>query len=187
MSLFRLHTRFVIWLDACFKFCWFCSLRTLSPLCVLDGSPVPIFYCSYSMICLFDFISYNLFNFFLNSKSYLNLKELTILLFWVKDAYSYRSNFFFKNTSFIQLVRTVYLWLVWASQVVQMVKNLPAMQETWVQSLSWDGPLEEGMATHSSILAWRIPMDKEVWQCKVHEVTKSQHNWATKHRTAWLM
>ena len=39
----------------------------------------------------------------------------------------------------------------------QMVKNLPAMWETWVQSLGWDDPLEKGMATHSSILAWRIP------------------------------
>ena len=38
-----------------------------------------------------------------------------------------------------------------------MVKNLPAMQETWVQSLGWEDPLEKGMATHSSILAWRIP------------------------------
>ena len=38
-----------------------------------------------------------------------------------------------------------------------MVRNLPAMQETWVRSLDWEDPLEEGMATHSSILAWRIP------------------------------
>ena len=42
-------------------------------------------------------------------------------------------------------------------RVDQTVKNLPAMWETWVQSLGWDDPLEEGMATHSSILAWRIP------------------------------
>ena len=41
--------------------------------------------------------------------------------------------------------------------VAQMVKNLPAMQETQVQSLGWEDPVEEGMATHSSILAWRIP------------------------------
>ena len=41
--------------------------------------------------------------------------------------------------------------------MTQMVKNLPAMQETWVQSLGWEDPLEKGMATHSSILAWRIP------------------------------
>ena len=44
--------------------------------------------------------------------------------------------------------------------VAQMVKNLPAMQETWVRSLGWEDPLEKGTATHSSILAWRIPMDR---------------------------
>ena len=45
----------------------------------------------------------------------------------------------------------------WVSLVAQMVNNLPAMRETWVRSLNWEDPLEEGMATHSSILAWRIP------------------------------
>ena len=47
------------------------------------------------------------------------------------------------------------------SMVVQMVKNLPIMQETWVQSLGQEDPLKEGMATHSSILAWRIPWTEE--------------------------
>ena len=45
----------------------------------------------------------------------------------------------------------------WASLVAQVVKNPPAMRETWVQSLGWEDPLEKGKATHSSILAWRIP------------------------------
>ena len=45
----------------------------------------------------------------------------------------------------------------WASLVAQLVKNLPAMWETWVRSLGWEDPLEKGKATHSSILAWRIP------------------------------
>ena len=45
----------------------------------------------------------------------------------------------------------------WASLVAQLVKNLPAMRETWVQSLEWEDPLEKGKAMHSSILAWRIP------------------------------
>ena len=45
--------------------------------------------------------------------------------------------------------------------VAQMVKNLPAMQETQVQALGWEDPLEKGMATHSSILAWRIPWTEE--------------------------
>ena len=46
--------------------------------------------------------------------------------------------------------------LLWASFVAQLVKNLPAMQETWVRSLGWEDPLEMGKAIHSSILAWRI-------------------------------
>ena len=54
-----------------------------------------------------------------------------------------------------------------------MVKNLSAVQETWVRSLGWEDPLEEGMATHSSILAWRIPMDRGAWQAIVHKVAKS--------------
>ena len=48
-----------------------------------------------------------------------------------------------------------------ASLVAHMVKNQPAMQETWVQSLDWEDPLEKGMATHSSILTWRIPCTEE--------------------------
>ena len=52
-----------------------------------------------------------------------------------------------------------------------VVKNPSAMQEpqeTWVQSLQWEDPLQEGMATHSSILAWRIPVDRGDWQATVH-------------------
>ena len=45
--------------------------------------------------------------------------------------------------------------------MAQMVKNLPEMRETWVGSLGWEDPLEEGMATYSSILAWRIPWTEE--------------------------
>ena len=62
----------------------------------------------------------------------------------------------------------------WASLVTQMVKNLPAMQETWVWSLGQEDPLEEGMTTHSSIPAWRIPMDRGAWWATVHGVAKSQ-------------
>ena len=47
-------------------------------------------------------------------------------------------------------------YMKWASLESQLVKNLPAMRETWVQSLGWEDPLEEGMATHSSLLAWRV-------------------------------
>ena len=53
-------------------------------------------------------------------------------------------------------------------------KNLPAVWETWVWSLGWEDALEKGKATHSSILAWRIPVDRGAWQATVHGVTKSQ-------------
>ena len=61
-----------------------------------------------------------------------------------------------------------------ASLVAQMVKNLPAMWETGVRSLGTEDPLEKEMVTHSSILAWRIPMDRGAWQAAVHGVTKSR-------------
>ena len=61
----------------------------------------------------------------------------------------------------------------WASLVALLVKNVRAMWETLVQSLGWEDPLEEGTATHSSIPAWRIPMDREAWWATVHEITKS--------------
>ena len=54
--------------------------------------------------------------------------------------------------------------------MVQAVKYPPAMQETWVQSLVWEDPLEEGKATHSSILVWRIPRTEEPGGATVHDV-----------------
>ena len=58
-----------------------------------------------------------------------------------------------------------------ASLVTQLVKDLPAMQETWVRSLGWEDPLEKEMATYSSILAWRMPWTEEPG--RLHGVTKS--------------
>ena len=55
-----------------------------------------------------------------------------------------------------------------------VIALLPAMWETWVQSLSQEDPLEEVMAPHSSVLAWRIPMDRGAWWARVHGVAKSQ-------------
>ena len=54
------------------------------------------------------------------------------------------------------------------SLVAQTVKNLPALWETWVRSLGWEDPLEEGMATHSRIPAWRTPMNRGAWRAAVH-------------------
>ena len=53
------------------------------------------------------------------------------------------------------------------SLVAQMVKNPPEMWESWVRSLGWEDPSEKGMATNSSILAWRIPMDRGAWRAAV--------------------
>ena len=57
--------------------------------------------------------------------------------------------------------------------MAQTVKKLPTMQETWLQSLGQEDPLEEGMATHSSILAWRIHMDGGAWRATVRGIAKS--------------
>ena len=66
------------------------------------------------------------------------------------------------------------LCVFWASLVAQLRKNLPAIQETWVQSLGWEHPLERGTATHSSILAWRIP-----WTVESMRSQRVGHDWAT--------
>ena len=58
--------------------------------------------------------------------------------------------------------------------MAQTVKNLPTIQETQVQSMGWEDPLEKEMATHSNILAWESPMDRGAWWTTVHGVTKSQ-------------
>ena len=67
---------------------------------------------------------------------------------------------------------TLSILVIWASLVDQTVKNLPALRETWVWSLGWEDPLEEGTATHFSILAWRIPMDREAWWATVHSLQR---------------
>ena len=67
----------------------------------------------------------------------------------------------------------------WASQVARMVKKLPAMQETVVRSLGWEDSLEQGIATHSSILAWKIPWTRGAWWARVHGGSQTvRHNWA---------
>ena len=68
--------------------------------------------------------------------------------------------------------------LVWASLVVQRVKNLPAMQQTWVWSMYQEDPLEEGMAIHSGILAWRIPWTEELGELQSIESHRVGHDWS---------
>ena len=79
----------------------------------------------------------------------------------------------------------------WASLVAQTVKNLPAVLpavwETWVQSLGWEDPLEEGMVTHSSILAWKIPWRQKPGGLQSVGLQRVGHNWATKHSTHFIL
>ena len=63
--------------------------------------------------------------------------------------------------------------------VAQMVKSLPAIQETWIRFLGWENPLEKGTATHSSFLAWRIPQTKEPGRLQSMESQRIGHDWAT--------
>ena len=63
--------------------------------------------------------------------------------------------------------------------MAQMVKNLPAMQETWVRSLGREDPLEKGMATHSSILGWRIPWTEKPGGLQFMGSQRVSHNWVT--------
>ena len=73
----------------------------------------------------------------------------------------------------IYLTIPLYFGGTWASLVAQLVNNPPAMQATPVLLLGWDNPLEKGQATHSRILAWRIPWTG-AWQATVHEAAKSR-------------
>ena len=69
--------------------------------------------------------------------------------------------------------------LMWASLVAQRVKHLPAMWEAWVRSLGQEDPLEKEMATHSSILAWRMPWTEEPGGLQSTGLQRVRHDWAT--------
>ena len=103
-----------------------------------------------------------------NKKEYLKLETLNL------------KNIIVNITLILNYVIPVFLqiacyWsLGWASLVAQLVKNPPAMKEIPVRFLGWEDPLEKGMATHSSIVAWRIPIDRRAWWCTVHGVAKSR-------------
>ena len=88
-----------------------------------------------------------------------------------------------KNSSSHFTTNTVTVINIWVSQVAKMVKDPPAMWETWIQPLGWEDPLGEGMATHSSILAWRIPKDRRPWRARVHGSQSLGHDWVTQHST----
>ena len=70
-------------------------------------------------------------------------------------------------------------WILWAAPVAQLVKNLPAMQETWVRSLGWDDAMDKEMATHSSILAWEIPWTEGLGGLQSMGSQRVGHEWGT--------
>ena len=74
--------------------------------------------------------------------------------------------------------------VMWASLEAQTIKNLPAMLETPVRSMGWEDPLEKGMATYSSILAWRIPWTEEPCRLQSMGSQRTGHNWVT-HTGYW--
>ena len=84
-------------------------------------------------------------------------------------------NFIFKPADHTEsLIIFKYGLGLWGFLHGSVVKNLPVTQEMWVQSLGWEDPLKAGMATHSSVLTWGIPMDRGAWRAVVHGITKSQ-------------
>ena len=86
------------------------------------------------------------------------------------------------SSSANRFVNTIFLcsiYICWASLVAQRLKHLPAMRETWVRSLGREVPLEKEMATHSSILAWRIPRTEEPGEPQFTGSQRVGHDWAT--------
>ena len=106
--------------------------------------------------------------------------DAMIFVFWMlnfKPAFS---------LSFLQPGISHDVLYIWASLVVQSVKNLPAVQETWVQFLGREDPLEKEMATHSSILAWKIPWTEEPGGLQSMGLQRVGHDWATNtHNTQY--
>ena len=124
-----------------------------------------------------------------SSVSFFIFTIMTIIVFITESLWRSRSLILFTHTHTHTQMQETLVWFLswkfpwrgtgyplqysWASPVAQTIKNLPAMLEAWVWSLGWEDPLEEGMATHSSILAWRIPTDRGAWWATVHGVTKT--------------
>ena len=120
-----------------------------------------IYICTYTYICIYIHIY--------NKAGKIYIKVQLAPGRWVRNDFCFLSFpwvlFSFSHSKYI---------LQRASQMAQIVKNLPTMQKTQVWSLGWENPLKKRMATQSSILAWRIPTDWGTWWVTIHGVTKSR-------------
>ena len=97
--------------------------------------------------------------------------------FYFSEIMSFKEEkFFILKKHFLSFFSFMCFGIQW---VAQTVKNLPTVQETWVQSLGQEGPLEKGMATHSSILAWRIPWTEKPGRLQSMGLQRVRHDWAT--------
>ena len=111
---------------------------------------------------------------------YLSLSPLLLASFHSSALHKASSDNHFAFSLFLNLWNGfVYCLLYNITDLLQMVKNLPAMQETWVECLGWEDPLGKGMTTHISILAWKIPWTEEPGGLQSMVLQRVGHNWAT--------
>ena len=108
--------------------------------------------------------------------------KVFIIIWHYKSGYRYKIVFSFKSRKYTNSCINCDKWhgykIYWASVIAQSVKNPPAMQETQIRSLSWEDPLEKKMATHSRILAWRIPWTEEPGGLQSIGSRRVRHGWA---------
>ena len=119
-------------------------------------------------------IKVKIINVFISSKNFL-------VLFWSSSHLHLPTSRQSLSVTRVCVAKNLCL-IFWASLVAQIVKNLPEMRETWIWSLDWEDPLEEGKATHSSILAWRIPWTEEPGGLQSVGLQRVGYDWVTKQR-----
>ena len=103
-----------------------------------------------------------------------------------KETNTHKKKYLLIDICIMKLYYILHMHTIWNSLVVQMIKNLPAMQETPIWSLGQDDPLEKGMATHSSILAWRIPWTEEPGRLQSMGSQRVGLYWATNTHTYYI-